>query len=209
MKLAIIGAGKVGTTLGRGLAAAGHAIVYGVRSPDDAAPALRHAGASVAAVAAAAAGADAVILATPWSATEAALRAAGDLTGVPVLDVTNPLGPGLALAIGHTDSGAEQVQRWAPGAHVVKVFNTTGLENMADPVYGAARVAMWVCGDDDAACAVAARLAADLGFDVVRLDGLRWARVTEPVARLWMELAIVRGLGRGVGFGLRRGAVAP
>ena len=103
----------------------------------------------------------------------------------------------------HTDSGGEQVARWAKNAKVVKAFNTTGLENMADPKYGNARAAMFVCGDDEGACAVAAQLARDLGFEAVRTGGLSGARVLEPVAMLWISLAM-SGKTRGIAFGLLR-----
>ena len=64
--------------------------------------------------------AEVVVLAVLWGAAEAAVVAAGDLSGKAVWDCTNPLLPDLAgLALGTTDGG-EQVARWAPGARVVK-----------------------------------------------------------------------------------------
>ena len=205
MRIGILGAGQVGTTLGSGLRQAGHHVRYAVRDPD----AARHAplaadGASVLAVPDAVAAADAVVLATPWATTEEALDAAGDFGGKPLLDATNPIGPGLTLTHGHDDSGGEQVQRWAPTAKVVKVFNTTGRENMAAPAYPEGRVPMFLCGDDQDACETAGALAADLGFEPLRIGGLARARVLEPVAMLWIQLALVRGHGRGIALGLLR-----
>jgi predicted dinucleotide-binding enzyme len=201
MKIGIIGAGNVGGTLGQALAKAGHQVTHGVRDPADPKHReLKHG--AVATVQGAVAGAEAVILATPWNGSEAALKAAGDFGGKPLLDATNPIGPGFALTHGHTDSGAEQVSRWAANAKVVKCFNTTGVENMANPVYGQARAAMLVCGDDDKACETAVALAQDLGFDAVRLGGLKQARVLEPMAMAWIGLT--RALGRGFAFGLLR-----
>ncbi|MCA9693614.1 MAG: NAD(P)-binding domain-containing protein [Myxococcales bacterium] len=203
MKIGVLGAGKVGGTLGHALARVGHDIVYAARDPDDPRhAALRHARAQVASIATFAAQVDAVILATPWGATEAALASAGDLRGLPLLDVTNPLTADLQLTHGHTDSGAEQVARWAPSARVVKVFNTTGLENMADPVYPDGRAAMFVCGDDPAACELALGLARDLGFAALFIGELARARILEPVAALWINLALVLGHGRNIAFGL-------
>jgi 8-hydroxy-5-deazaflavin:NADPH oxidoreductase len=199
MNVAVIGAGKVGTTLGGGLAKAGHRVVYGVRDPSK----KDLGGAAVASVRAAVEGAEAVILATPWDGAKDALEAAGDFGGKPLLDATNPIGPGFTLVLAQTDSGGEQVARWAKNARVVKAFNTTGLENMADPKYGSARAAMFVCGDDAGACEVALGLARDLGFDAVRTGGLSGARVLEPVAMLWISLAM-GGKNRNIAFGLLR-----
>jgi len=82
-------------------------------------------------VAGAAAFGEVILLATPWSGTEQALRSAGNLSGKIVLDATNPLKADLSgLALGHTTSGGEQVAAWAAGAKVVKIFNTTGFGNM-------------------------------------------------------------------------------
>src|SRR5690242_15609053 len=128
MRIGIIGAGSVGGALGRGWARAGHEVTFGVRDTSDpkVTKLVEETGARAASVAEAAAGAEVVVLATPWEATEDAVRHAGDLAGKIVFDCTNPLAPQLAgLTHGHETSGAEQVAGWARGARVVKVFNTT------------------------------------------------------------------------------------
>ena len=204
MKVGILGAGGVGATLGRALAKAGHEVVYGVRAPG----ADKHEGllghATVKSVRDAVAATSAVILATPWSAAEPAVTEAGDFENKPLLDATNPIGPGFVLTHGLTSSGAEQVSRWAKNARVVKAFNSTGLENMANPSYGEARAAMFVCGDDDHACAIACDLASCLGFEAIRVGTLSKARVLEPVAMLWIQLALEKGNGRNIAFGVLR-----
>lgn len=202
--IAIIGAGTVGGTLGRGLARAGHTIRYGVRDPDAPAPELAHERAQITSVSDAAQGAEVVILSTPWAAAEAALRAAGSLQGKILIDATNPIGPGFALTHGHTDSGAEQVARWAPEARVVKAFNTTGAENMGNPRFGEARAAMFVCGDDEEAVVTASRLVEDLGFEAFNAGALQQARLLEPAAMLWIRLAMIQGYGRGIALGMLR-----
>ncbi|MCB9687481.1 MAG: NAD(P)-binding domain-containing protein [Alphaproteobacteria bacterium] len=205
MRIGVIGSGKIGSTLGRGLAAAGHDVIYGWRDPAKPVPEdLRHERASVAPVAEAVAAADAVILATPWAATEAAVTAIADFGGKPLLDCTNPIGPGFALTHGHTDSGGEQVQRWAPTAKVVKVFNTTGMENMAQPRYGEQASVMLASGDDPEAVTTAVRLASDLGFEALPFGPLKNARLLEPMALVWIDLAMIRGQGRGFAFGVLR-----
>lgn len=204
MNIGIIGAGKVGGTLGRAFTKAGHAVAYGVRAPSEPAPELRHERAKVVSVRDAVTGADLVVLSTPWAATEGALAAAGDFGGKVLVDVTNPIGPGFRLTHGHTDSGAEQVARWAKNAIVVKAFNVTGAENMGNPVYGAHRVAAFVCSDDKQASARVAGLGAEIGFDVTEVGALEKARLLEPVAMLWIHMAMVLGKGRGMAFAVLR-----
>jgi 8-hydroxy-5-deazaflavin:NADPH oxidoreductase len=192
--IAIIGAGKVGSTLGRRFADAGHDVVYGVRAVDDAKhAALVGARQSVAPIDAAAARAEIVVLTTPWAGAQDALGAAGDLSGKILVDATNPIGPGMVLTHGTTDSGAEQVARWSPGARVVKAFNSIGMEVMANPVFGDARAVLAICGDDAAACTTVASLAAAIGFDPVVLGPLTRARFIEPAALVWITAVPVLG----------------
>jgi hypothetical protein len=203
MRIGIIGAGRVGATLGEGWTKAGHEVTYGLRDPDQGPP---HAGARGDSVRGAVGAAEVVVLATPWDAVENALAAAGDLDGKPLLDATNPIGAGFALTHGHTTSGAELVASLARNARVVKAFNTTGFENMADPRYDDRRVLMPVAGDDPAAVTIAARLATDLGFEAASLPSLSRARQLEPFGLLWIKLALVWGQGRSIGYTLSRRA---
>jgi len=212
MKLAIIGAGDVGGTLGTAWARkAGHEICFGVTNPrsDRTQALLRALGGKARAGTAAEAAAfgEIIVLATPWPATEAAIRAMGDLNGRIVLDCTNPLsmGPdGLGLAIGHTTSGGEKVQGWAAGASVFKTLNTTGFPNMAEPVFNGTRSVMFVAGDDEAAKPRVMDLVGGLGFEVVDAGPLRVARLLEAHAMLWIHLSLNRGLGRDWAFALLR-----
>ncbi|MBK8976109.1 MAG: NAD(P)-binding domain-containing protein [Planctomycetes bacterium] len=202
MKIAIIGAGNVGGALGAAWSKGDHDVVFAVREPDGerTRALLAELGGRARAthVIEAVAAADVVVLATPWPATEAALRAAGDMTGKVLLDCTNPLAADLSgLTHGHTTSGGELVAQWARGARVVKIFNTTGSDNMADPDYGGTPVTMLYAGDDEQANAVAAELASELGFAPVRLGPLSAARLLEPFALTWITLAFRGGLGRG------------
>jgi NADPH-dependent F420 reductase len=197
MKIAIIGMGNVGIALGHRWAAKGHQVTFGSRHPADHEEQAKAQtiGANVAEVKDAAAGAEVVTLAVPWPAVPAALSAAGDLNGRIVLDCTNPLTPDLSgLAIGCTTSAGEEVAKLARGAKVVKIFNTTGAGNMADPNYGVP-VTMLYAGDDAEAKRVAAKLAADVGFDPVDLGPLSASRLLEPLALTWITLALRQKLG--------------
>jgi 8-hydroxy-5-deazaflavin:NADPH oxidoreductase len=210
MNLAVIGAGRVGGTLGRRAREAGYRVVFGVRTPADSKhDVLRSQRFELVSVRDAIDAADIVMLSTPWAAVPDALAAAGDFGGRVLVDTTNPIAPGFVLAHGHTDSGAEQVARWAPSARVVKAFNSTGVENMADPQYGDRRALMLLCGDDAEARASVQALAEAIGFESIDMGPLARARLIEPMAMLWITLAGPLGHGRDIAFGLLRRSPDP
>lgn len=210
MDLAIIGTGNVGATLGSRWAASGrHRVVFGTRDPgSEKARALidRSGGdARVATPAQAAGGAEVVVLATPWIATEAVIASLGALTGKVVVDCTNPLTADLSgLVVAADTSGGEEVARWAAGARVVKAFNTTGAGNMADAGYGGERLVMLLAGDDAEAKSAVAGLAEELGFEAVDAGPLARSRQLEQLAVLWIALAYQQGMGVDFGFALQR-----
>src|SRR6185503_9696166 len=193
MRIGILGAGNVGGTLGRRLAEAGHDVAFGVRQPakgaavkgGDSLPPRARAVSPADAVK----GADAVLLATPWGAAQDALRGAGAdrgaLDGLVLLDATNPIQAGFALDVGpNGESGAERIQALVPNAKVVKVFNTTGFNNMQNPAYDGTSTVMFYAGDDAAAKRVAHDLAAARGFDAIDTGNLVQARLLEQFAML-------------------------
>ncbi|CAB1075417.1 hypothetical protein D1AOALGA4SA_3237 [Olavius algarvensis Delta 1 endosymbiont] len=200
MKIAIIGIGNVGGTLGPAWAKAGHEVIYGVRdlNSEKVKNLLDNSGgnAEAAGVAQAAAKADVIVLATPWSAAREAVGEAGDLSGKIVVDCTNPIAPDLkGLSVGTTTSAGEQVAQWAEGAKVVKAFNTTGSGNMVNPQYGSQTVTMFICGDDPESRETVAQLARDLGFEPCITGPLYHARYFEPMAMLWVDMAYLQGRG--------------
>src|SRR3954462_15428649 len=155
MKIGILGSGNVGGTLGTRWAQAGHTVVFGTRRPEseeirtllEGAPGSRAASGDEAMESS-----EVVLLATPWPVTEEILTSAGSLAGKVLIDATNPLLPDLSgLAVGTSNSGGELVANWAPGARVVKAFNTIGYNIMAEPKFGETGALLFYCGDDAAA----------------------------------------------------------
>jgi 8-hydroxy-5-deazaflavin:NADPH oxidoreductase len=137
MKIAIIGYGNVGRTLGLRWSERGHEVVFAVRDPDKAeVRGFREAypGVVVRPLEEAVGSAVAVCLAVPYAAALSLGAIAEAFAEKIVVDCTNPIGPGLALSVGFSTSGAEEIARVLPGARVVKAFSTTGWENMADAV---------------------------------------------------------------------------
>jgi 8-hydroxy-5-deazaflavin:NADPH oxidoreductase len=190
MKIAVLGAGNVGGTLGKAFASVGHDIFFGVPNPkeeknkkliDSIAPNR----ASVGSVSDAVRSAELVVLVTPWNAARAALQSAGELTDKIVIDCTNPLKEDLSgLVMGHTTSAAEQIAQWAVGAKVCKAFNQTGFQNMANPKFSSGNAVMFVCGDDSNSKKIVLQLAEQIGFESIDAGGLSVARLLEPLAML-------------------------
>lgn len=205
MRIAI-GAGNVGRTLGGALRIRGHAVVYGVRdparSPERVAKPVRDA----------LKGAELVILATPWNATEALVcEHAEELAGKIVIDATNPINPSRTrLAVGFDTSGAELLQGQARKATFFKAFNSARVAVMAKPQFPEGNAIMFVAGPGGAGKSTVLRIVEDVGFDAVDAGELKVARLLEPLAMLWLQPALVQGAGRDLAFVMaRRDAANP
>jgi NADPH-dependent F420 reductase len=204
MKIAIIGAGNVGKALGGAWKAAKHDVVIAAREPaGDKAKQLAKDGFSVAAMADAAKTADVILLAIPWTEIAPVIEALGPLKGKIIIDATNPVSPELEMELGFDDSAGETVALLAPGARVVKAFNTTGSDNMAKAKDFPARPAMFVAGDDADAKKSVQKLADDIGFEAIDAGPLKASRYLEPMAMQWIKLAY-GGTGKQFAFSLVR-----
>ena len=196
-KIGILGTGGVGQALGSGFASRGHDVKMGSRDDKNEKMAawVQAAGAhaSGGTFAEAASFADVIVLATLWSGTQAAIDAAGPATfeGKVVIDATNPLvySPNAppSLALGHTDSGGEQVQRWIPNARVVKCFNIVGNAHMVDPTFDGGPPDMFIGGNDADAKKTVGDICTSFGWPpVIDLGGIEAARLLEPMCITWV-----------------------
>jgi hypothetical protein len=212
MKIAFLGAGKVGAPLAAHLAAAGHEVVLASTKKSSTSlgaalarlPKLR-----AAALAEAVRAAEVVLLATPFSANGAVLRSIASLLAKKVLvDCTNPVGPGLTHALGSERSGSELVQSLVPEARVVKAFSIYGFESFEDPSFPGydVRPTMLFCGDGARAKRLVADLIYDCGFDSLDVGGLVQALHLEHMTLLWVRM--VRAQGHAPGLVLERAAPA-
>jgi predicted dinucleotide-binding enzyme len=205
MNITIVGSGQVGRALGGGWRKAGHAVTFATREPGGGKAAeLRQQGFTVVPLAGAASAAGAIVLAVPWHAVEATIRALMPVAGTLLIDCTDPLASARRLAVGFDNSGGETVARLAAGARVVKAFSTTGAANMADSRYPGGKLMMAIAGDDAAGKQTVMALAAELGFDPLDTGPLAMCRYLEPLAMIWINLAYTQGLGPGIGFALLR-----
>lgn len=198
MKIAIIGAGNIGGTLGAKWAAAGHQIVFGVRDPQSAKTraslSAAGEGAAVASIAESLAGAEVVLLSLPGVAVPAFAQAHGPaLAGTLVIDATNQFGQPVM-------NGIAAIQAAAPGATVVRAFNSLGWENFAEPTIDGVQVDLLYVGPEGEAQAVAEALIADVGLRPVRVGDLAQAPLVDTLGALWGALVFGQGRGRRLGF---------
>lgn len=201
--VAIIGAGRVGTALARGLAAAGYDVALGTRHPEgsgasalaDHRPAVRITSPTEAGRAGAL-----VILAVPAAAVAEIAAEIGPLPGAIVVDATNAVSSSPPAPF--ATQGAF-VASLFPGSAMVKAFNTIGAEHLAGGTFGSARPVLPIAGDD-AGRPLVASLAADLGFEVADLGGPEAVGIVEGFASLWIWLAFRRGWGRDFAFSVIR-----
>jgi 8-hydroxy-5-deazaflavin:NADPH oxidoreductase len=200
-KISMIGAGNVGGNLGATFSKAGFPVKFGVRAGSDVKAVLERSGkdASSASPAEAAAWGEVVFLAVPGSAAlEVARGLAKELAGKIVVDCNNPLvwKDGPVWTPPAEGSLAQAIAAAAPGARVVKGFNTFGAEFHADPGRAGVAADVFFASDDAEAKKTLAALAEQSGFAPVDAGPLRNAPVLENVAMLWIHLATVGGKGR-------------
>ena len=86
---------------------------------------------------------------------------------------------------------------------VVKCFNTTGFNNMANPLYGETAIDMFCAGDSLKGKETAKQLARDAGFaECYDVGGNDKFQLMEQFAFFWINLAMFQGQGRDIGFKL-------
>jgi 8-hydroxy-5-deazaflavin:NADPH oxidoreductase len=190
VRIGILGSGQVGRALARGWTAHGLEVRIGTRQ--DVVEDL-----PVGPPADVVAGADLVVLAVRGdAAVELVTSLASPLEGRVLVDATNPLatsGGAPTLFVGTTDSLGERVQRAAPGARVVKAYNTVGNALMVDPQLPGGPPTMFLAGDDPAAKDVVAGLLRDTGWDVADLGGLAASRWLEAMCMAWVAYGAAHG----------------
>lgn len=199
MKIAIIGSGNVGGALAQQWVKAGHTVLVGARFP------LSEKNIKLAtiigedrftAVESAVKQADVVLISTPPTAIFEVLEQLGDTRNKVLIDATNAImkAPEPYKTVYHC-----LVDKTT--AEVVKCFNTTGFENMLNPVYQGAGIDMFMAGDSNHAKDIAKQLALDCGFasciDFGKSDKVE---LLEKFALSWINLAIMQGMGRDIAF---------
>lgn len=205
MNIAIIGTGNVGGALATQWAKKGHNIHLGVKNKDQfkGSELLKNANTSVFSIKEAIELSDVILIATPPTAIFDIVEEMGDVSGKVIIDSTNSVmkSPEPYKTVFHML--AEKTN-----AEVVKCFNSTGFENMKDPVYHGEGIDMFMAGDSEKAKDVARQLALDCGFgscwDFGKADKVE---LLEKFALSWINLAIMQGHGRNIAFKVVRRAL--
>jgi 8-hydroxy-5-deazaflavin:NADPH oxidoreductase len=200
MKIAVIGSGNMGSSFVKQLRKAGHTVSVTSRNKASAQALAANHGATVVDTSKVR-DAEVIILATGAADAIPALKAAGNLTGKVVVDITNPLTADyMGLTIGHSTSNAEEIAKAIPGVRLVKGFNTifAQLLGAGGALPGGGKITVFIASDDAEARTTVTTLAQSMGFAVTDAGPLKNARYLEPLAGL--NIYFGYGAGRGTGI---------
>jgi len=205
MKIAIIGTGNMARGIGSRVLAAGHDVtLYGTEREKAEALARELGGSAQAAAVGDPLDGDVVVLALWYPITkEVAGRHAQELDGKVVVDISNPVNPEtFERILPEAGSGAQEVAAAAPGARVVKAFNTTFAGTLAGGGEVAAQsLDVFLASDDGEAKQAVARLVEDAGLRAVDAGPLERARELEAAG--YLHMVVQDGLGTGYGSALK------
>ncbi len=186
MKIGIIGAGNVGRALTTASVGAGHTVNITSAISGEADGVASEVGATaVRSNRDAAANADIIILAVPFDSVRDIVSELGSqLDGKVVIDVSNRFA---AEQLG-APSNAELIQEMAPGARLVKAFNTIFASHQANPVEDGIQLDGFVAGDDAEARQKVLDFVGTLGFRPIDCGPLAMARALEGMGTLNISL---------------------
>lgn len=204
MKIAIIGTGNVGGALATKWSGKGHTILLGVRNTEEfkGKELLKNQNTTVHTIEEAVQQSDVILLATPAPLAVEVAKSLGDTTGKVIIDAAN-------IVMGRGPQGynnvADAILANTATRDVVKCFNTTGFNNMANTNYGDTALDMFVAGDSQKGKSIAQQLAMDAGFAACYdVGGNDKFQLMEQFAFFWINLAMFQGQGREIGFKLMK-----
>jgi 8-hydroxy-5-deazaflavin:NADPH oxidoreductase len=188
MEVLIIGAGGMARGIGLRLVRGGHQVRIAHREPDKAADLAEALGANASGEALdSAAGAEVIVLALPYEGSkEIAEVWADQLAGKIVIDISNPVDYETfdALITPPGKSAADEIAEAAPGARVVKAFNTIFASRLATT----GRLDVFIAGDDGDARKTVAGLCTDADLRPIDVGGLKHAATLEAMQLLHMKV---------------------
>lgn len=146
---------------------------------------------------------DVVVLALWYPVTREVVERYGDaLDGKVVVDISNPVNTEtFERIVPDAGSGAQEVAAAAPGARVVKAFNTTFAGTVAAGEVSGQPLDVLLASDDEEAKKTVASVAEDGGLRAVDAGPLERARELEAAG--YLHMVVQEGLGTGYGSALR------
>ena len=202
MKIAIIGTGNVGGALATRWAQAGHTIILGVRDLQNfkGKELLANPDTTTTDIPTAVQAAEVILIATPAPVAVEIAKSLGNTAGKIIIDSMNIVmkrGPE-----GYSTT-AQAILDHTATKEVIKCFNTTGYNNMMNPVYHVTAIDLFMAGDSDHSKSIVRQLALDAGFaECYDIGGNDKFELMEQFAFFWINLAMFKGQGREIGFKL-------
>ena len=202
MKIAVIGSGNVGGTLALQWAKAGHEISLGVRDINSfkGSNLLSYENIHAMSIKEAVAHSEVILIATPAMFAVESAKSLGDTRGKVIIDSMN-------IVMGRGPEGykntSDAILDNTESTDVVKCFNSTGFNNMENPVYGNVSLDMFTAGSSEKGKKIASQLSLDAGFAACYdVGGNDKFELLEQFAFFWINLAMIQGQGRNMGFKL-------
>ena len=192
-KIAVLGSGVVGETLANGFLKHGYAAMRASREPGklDAWKKGAKGEAAIGTFVEAAKWGEVIVIAVKGSAAEAVIEEiAPHVAGKLVIDSCNPIGDqppvnGVIRYFTSSDESLmERLQKKAPQAHLVKVFNSVGSALMVNPKFPQTPT-MFICGNDAGAKQQATEILTKFGWEAADMGAVEAARAIEPLCILW------------------------
>ncbi len=202
MDVTIIGTGNMARGIGTRLVAGGHRVTVLGKEPGDAEAVVKELGGDGAAQAGRSAepiADDVVVLAVYYPDAKGAVEGyGGGLSGKVLIDITNPVNETMDGLVTPPDgSAAQELAASAPGARVVKAFNTTFAGTLIDGQVAGQPLDVFLAGDDEEAKASVSKLVEDGGLRPIDAGPLSRARELEAAGLLHMSVQGTLGTGFG------------
>jgi predicted dinucleotide-binding enzyme len=197
MKIAILGAGNIGGTLGGKWVKAGHTVCFGVRdphSPKTLAALEQTQGAKVLDVSTAIRESDVILFAVPWKTVPQIAQAyAADLNGKLLIDATNNFG-------GPVINNLSVLRDAAPEAKIYRAFNSLGWEVFANPVIDGQTADMFYSGPDGETKALIQKLIEEIGLPPIWVGENDRVHLVDNMGALWVNMVFQHGWKRHSAF---------
>ena len=200
MKIAIIGSGNVGGALAQQFIKAGHTVVIGAKLPlseksiklatiigEDRFTSIENASKQ----------SEVIIITTPPNVVIDILPQLGNVNNKTIIDATNSV----RVKPEPYSTAYHAIKTISQSELVVKCFNTTGFENMLNPVYNNEGIDIFCAGEHTPSKQIAMQLSKDIGFaNCYDFGGEDKVELLEKFALSWINLAIMQGIGRDMAF---------